>query len=87
MLYYDIILYNIILYYIIYAICVVIYYIYHIYNVYFVYIIYLNINCVRFRLFFCGVQRNCGSLRHLTMCCIPQKFIRFRGPLIFFSFK
>ena len=52
MLYYDIILYNIILYYIIYAICVVIYYIYHIYNVYFVYIIYLNINCVGFRLFF-----------------------------------
>ena len=82
MLYYDMILYNIILYYIIYTIYVVIYYIYHIYNVYFVYIIYLNINCVRFR-FFCGVQRNCGSLRHLTMCCIPQKFTR----LIFFSFK
>ena len=27
-------------------------YIYHIYNVYFACIIYLNINCVRFRLFF-----------------------------------
>ena len=52
MLYYDIILYNIILHYIIYTICVVIYYIYHIYNVYFVYIIYLNVNCVRYRLFF-----------------------------------
>ena len=52
MFYYDIILYNIILYYIINTICEVIYYIYHIYNVYFVYIIYLNINCVRFRLFF-----------------------------------
>ena len=59
----------------------------YIYNVYCVYNIYLIINCVRFRLIFCGVQRNCGSLRHLTMCCIPQKFTRFRGPLIFFSFQ
>ena len=41
MLYYDIILYNIILYYIIYTICVVICCIYHIWNVYFVYIIYI----------------------------------------------
>ena len=33
-----------------------------------------------FIIYICGVERNCGPLRHFTMCCIPQKFTRFRSP-------
>ena len=59
MLHYDIILYNIILYYIIYTICVVIYYTYHIHDVYFVYIIY---KAMRLRITQHGVS--CNECNH-----------------------
>ena len=36
---------------------------------------------------FVGVQRNCGPLWHLSMCCIPQKFTRYKSSFSFCSFS
>ena len=51
----------------------------------YLYVIMYKLYCL-ISFLFVEVQRNCEPLWHLSMCCIPQKFTRYKSPFSFCSF-